>query len=160
MLAAAQPRRRGFSLIEVMMGMLFLSWALLGAMSLLSSTNRGAMDVYYELQAFQVAQEPIEILQAFGYRWVKANYCSSRMNTLGLYPHRVWHDINPNHATNYPTDVDVFQRYIDVEEVARGDSRGLQVTVTVKPKEQSRAMAWLTWGKNISLTALILEQPR
>lgn len=147
-------------MIEVMMGMLFLAWALIGYMSLMSATNKGAMDAYYEFQAFQVAQEPIEIFQAFGYKWVKANYASSNVNPLGQYPHRTWHDINPGHSTAYPSDVDSFQRYIEVEEVANGSSKGLQVTVSVKPKDQSRAMAWLSGGKNVSLTALIMEQPQ
>jgi len=159
-LSRLKPRRKGVSMIEVMMGMLFLAWALIGYMSLMSATNKGAMDAYYEFQAFQIAQEPLEILQAFGFKWVKANYCSSNMNTLGMYPHKTWHDINPLHSTIYPADVDAFQRYIEVEEVANGGSKGLQVTVSVKPKDQSRAMAWLSGGKNVNLSTLILEQPQ
>ena len=58
---------RGFSLIELLLAMIFLSLVMLSIMWLNSSSSRSSMDAYYEFMAIQLALEPIEVFRTFGY---------------------------------------------------------------------------------------------
>ncbi|MBI3038510.1 hypothetical protein HYY75_05580 [bacterium] len=161
-LIASQKSKKkcvGFSLLELIIGMLFMTWALLGFLALNSSSKQGAMDAYFEFIGFQAAQEAIEVLESFGYRWLLTRYMEPNVNPLSEYPKREWHNVIPKENFYYPEEVGYFDRWIEVEKISSGESNAIRITVKVKPKGQSKAMAYLNSSKNISLSTLVFEQP-
>lgn len=152
-------RRRAFTLIEVLVGMLFLSLALLGLLTLNSSSNRGTMDAYYEFMALSLAQEPIEIFRGFGYHWL-CDLEARRIAAPPEYPLE-WSEIHDQtfSEVSYPSEACLFQRHIGLTPVEKGGVKAIRVKVRVGPRAQTRAMAWLS-RTEVALEALILEGPR
>lgn len=165
MLRFARPRgnhpRQGFSLIELLLGMLFLSVVLLGIIWLNSSSNRSSMDAYYEFMATELALEPLEVFRSFGYEWVK-QYPGNVMNS---YPLHDFEDItSPLNGSGfqYPAEASLFQRKITLQEL-RGTGatpNAMRVRVEVIPKGDGRASAWLLRKEPIRMETLIVERPR
>ena len=152
-------RRSAFTLIEMLVGMLFLSLALLGLMTMNSSSNRGTMDAYYEFMALSLAQEPIEIFRGFGYHWL-VDLQAGRIAAPPEYP-LGWSEIRDQSfaEVSYPSEACLFQRHIELTPLENGGVRAIRVRVRIGPKAQTRAAAWLS-RTDVSLDALILEQPK
>lgn len=150
--------RRGFSLIEVLIAMLFLSVVILGLMWMNSFSTRGSNDAYFDFTASQLALEPIEVFRSFGYEWL-TTYGGSHY--LLDYPLETWIDIEsgggrPGIARS--GDAALFKRTISVVPVA-GPPRAMRVTVQVAPRNQSRASTWLMRDV-VTMNGLIVERPK
>ncbi|MBF0501078.1 MAG: hypothetical protein HQM09_13145 [Candidatus Riflebacteria bacterium] len=136
-------KRRAVTLVEILIASFILAGALLALLTVNSSSNRMTMDSYFEFLAMQIAQEPIEVFRAVGYP-----ECMS----IPKYPVAVTEPIL-NQLGLYPVESSMFERTISV------DISKLPlclVTVTVTPRSNSRAQAWLRRGKvNFSMKAVI-----
>ncbi|MBF0498495.1 MAG: prepilin-type N-terminal cleavage/methylation domain-containing protein [Candidatus Riflebacteria bacterium] len=143
----------GFTMIEVLIALFVLAVALLSLMSLNSSSNRGAMDAYFELIGMQLAQEPIEIFQAFGYEWVEAY-----RDNLTDYPISQWKDIPVSPLR--PVEATLFQRRIELEQIQNDNGVSFyKIRVLVAPKGENRVKNWLSRAE-ISMEAMIVERPK
>ncbi|MFZ2958445.1 MAG: prepilin-type N-terminal cleavage/methylation domain-containing protein [Candidatus Ozemobacteraceae bacterium] len=142
----------GFTMIEVLIAVTIMAVALLGLLTLNSSSNRGAMDAYFELLGVQLAQEPIEVFQTFGYSWVDAY-----RDDLTDYPLNVWKDIPP--AARYPAEATMFQRRIELTQLTENGLNFYRMCVRVAPKGDNRVKNWLS-RPEISMEALIAERPK
>lgn len=151
-------RRRGFSMTELLIAILFLSLVLAGLLSLSSMSNRQTMDAYYEFLALQLALEPIEVFRALGYHRLK-EYSAQPfdMYPLGLNEVRDAHGGGIVH----PVEASSFMRDISLEMLDNRDNplvNGIKVTVRVIPKVRSRIAAWLIQG--VTVEALVMERPQ
>lgn len=145
-------RRKALSLIEILIAMVILSVALFALMIMNSSSNKGSMDAYYDLQAAQLAQEPLEILSAFGYRWL-----ASPANQLADYPLNRWMEVSD--SKRYSPEAMQFERTIELEPITEGPAKAIRIKVSVRPKEAERAKKWVSRALLV-MQALVLESPR
>jgi prepilin-type N-terminal cleavage/methylation domain-containing protein len=150
---------RGFSLVEVLVATFVLAVALLGLLMLNQASGRGAMDAQFELLAFSLAQEPIEVFQNMGFRWVD-EVAAGRISAPADYP-LAWRPIQdpPFSSVQRPLDARLFQRHIALQPLPSGGQNAYRMIVTVAPAGQNRLATWITRGR-ISVEALIMERPR
>ncbi len=151
--------RRGFTLIEILIAIVFLSIALLAMLWMNQASNKGAMDAYYEFLGFSLAQEPIEVFRGLGFDWAE-NYLNDRIPELPDYP-LDWKEVRDLTfaQAQHPAEAVFFKRHIALEPVEKGGLRALRITVTVSPAEKNRVMAWLS-RDDIKLESLIVEKPK
>lgn len=139
--------RSGVSLIEIMTAAVILTVAVLALFTVNSSSNRMTMDAYFEFLALQIAQEPLEVFRAVGY--------PECMN-LTQYPVGTSMPIKSDTGL-YPLEATMFERKITVD---KGLNPLALVTVTVSPRENTMAAAWLKRGKNSVIVKTLLPNPR
>ena len=148
-------RRRGFTLVELLVSMLFLSLVLLGLLMMNSSSTRGSMDAYLELLAFTLAKEPIEVFRNFGYEWT-TNYPNHPLPKYPLGNHPV---VGGSGIDRYPFDEGTFEREISLHPFQDPQTKigMIRVRVTVRPRTQ-HARAWFSRKDGVSLEALLFEE--
>ncbi|GAB4271472.1 MAG: hypothetical protein Kow0029_09200 [Candidatus Rifleibacteriota bacterium] len=153
-------KKRGFSLLEIIIAMAFLSVAILSMFWMNRSSNQGSMDAYYEFLAFSLAREPIEIFRGFGYDILK-EIKDGNISPPARYPVGAMTDItwDPLSELQYPAEASLFQREIDLTEVSTGNLNAIKIKVTVAAKGQSRVDVWMR-RKSVSLESLVMEQPK
>ena len=122
--------QRGVSLIEILIASLVLSLALLSLFVVNSSSSQMTLDSYYEFQAVQIAQEPIEVFRAVGY---------PACTKLPSYPIGKSEPLSGNNGC-YPVEASMFDRTIAL------DTSGpppYVVTVSVAPRANTLARNWM-----------------
>ena len=154
--------KRGLTLIEILIALLFLSGAVLSLFGLNRISNQGAMDAYFETLSLQLAREPLEIFKSFGYRWVE------KLRTGEIPPPiqdlkigdwiPVSQQISPGGTAIFrPVDGDLFRRRISLSPFSLpGQPAAILIEVEVVPVEESNAMRWLT-RPGIKLADLVVE---
>ncbi|MFZ2957903.1 MAG: hypothetical protein WA705_13530 [Candidatus Ozemobacteraceae bacterium] len=152
--------KKGFSLVEVIIAMIFFALVLLGFLNVASSANRQSMDAYYEFTAMQAALEPLEIFRAAGFDLV-AEYAK---HPLPEYP-LGWNELRdrPGAAMQHPIEWEMFQREIVIDPPqplpTTPNRRSVRIRVRVQPRQASRAAAWLS-RDGVTVESLIVELPR
>jgi type II secretory pathway pseudopilin PulG len=153
-------QRWGFTLIEILIAMMFMSFAILSYLWLNQASSRGAMDAYYELLAFSLAREPIEIYRGLGYEQLD-RYIVHGDAPLPRYPLGAWTPLtdDPFSSVQYPPEALQFSRHISLTPVNQHGVKAIRITSTVAPKGQSRVELWLT-RRAITLESLVMERPK
>ena len=153
-------RKNGFSLLEIVIAMAFMSVAVLSMLWLNSASTRGSMDAYYEFMAFSLAREPIEIFRGFGYETLYEIYNDNSI-APAAYPVNTFvkmRDImNPMSQIQYPVDADMFKRRIDLEHVEENGMNGIKISVTVAVVGQTRVELWMR-NESVILETIIPER--
>ncbi len=153
-------KKRGFSLLEVIIAMAFLSVAILSMFWMNRASNQGSMDAYYEFLAFSLAREPIEVFRGFGYDYLKM-IADGNVSPPAWYPVGTMKDIEFSLMSDmqYPAEARLFQRLIELTPVTAGKLQGMRIKVTVAVKGQSRVEVWMS-RKAVSLESLVMERPK
>ncbi len=153
-------KKRGFSLLEVIIAMAFLSVAILSMFWMNRASNQGSMDAYYEFLAFSLAREPIEVFRGFGYDYLKM-IADGNVSPPSWYPVGAMKDIEFDLMSDmqYPAEARLFQRLIELTPVTAGKLKGMRIKVTVAVKGQSRVEVWMS-RKAVSLESLVMERPK
>ena len=114
-------KKRGFSLLEVIIAMAFLSVAILSMFWMNRASNQGSMDAYYEFLAFSLAREPIEVFRGFGYDYLKM-IADGNVSPPSWYPVGAMKDIEFDLMSDmqYPAEARLFQRLIELTPVTAG----------------------------------------
>ena len=148
-------KRRAFTLVEIIIAMFLMMIVMLSFFMLNQSSTKSSMDAYYEMLAFSLAREPIEVFRGFGYDVVKGIYDKSIPCPK---PYEIDKEtkieFNPNVDLQYPADAENFTRYIHLEEV---NDKCINITVTVSPKGQSKAESWLRKDKQVILESNVTK---
>lgn len=145
---------KGFSLVEVCVGMLLLSLTLFGFLRINSFASHSAMDAYYKFMAQQFANEPIEVFRAMGYQRIK----KLGEKPLPGYPIGTVDQIQEDVAgERYPIEAAHFSRTIELEEVEEGGVKGFLVKVSVFPSGSNKVSAWLV-QQMVTATGLVIEE--
>lgn len=154
--------RLAFSLIEILIGMVFLTFACFGLLLLNQTSTRGTMDAQFEMLAHSLCQEPIEVFQHLGFAWVR-DVANGSKPGLPAYPIGSWVSLEdpPFPGVMRPVDAVQFQRRIDVEPapLEAGGCRGIRMVVLVAPVAGGPAAAWLSRNQ-VRQEALIIECDR
>ena len=139
--------------------MAFMSVAMLSMFWMNRASNKGSMDAYYELLAFSLAKEPIEVFRGFGYDCVKqiaeGKVASPKRYKIGSAEPITFDDTD---MLQYPAEAKLFQRQIDLKPES-GGVNAIRITVTVSNIGQSRAAVWMS-RNSVKLEGLIVESPR
>lgn len=158
-------KKRGFSMLEIVIAMAFLSIAILSILWMNRSSNQGSMDAYYEFLAFSLAREPIEIFRGFGYDCLK-DIAENKVSPPSRYPvvgnpASGFVDIEFDSMSDlqYPAEARLFQRKIELTDISSGDLQGIKIKVTVAAKGQSKVDVWMS-RKAVSLESMVMERPK
>ena len=155
-------KKRAMSLIEVLIAMFFLSVAVLSYFVLNQISNKGTMDAYYEMLAYSLAREPIEIYRGLGYDYLNGILFENKKPPD-------WYPINcglcditidPLSDMQYPAEAALFQRSIDISRETSSDGiKGINIVVVVSAKGQSKAER-MFGNRELSLESFIMESPK
>ena len=151
--------RKGFSLIEILVALMFIAFAMLALLWSNQMSQRGAMDSQYELLANSLAQEPIEVYQYLGFRWIR-QLMAGKVPPLKAYPIGIWSKLaqDPLAKVQHPVGAGQFMRRIDIDStpMERQGVKGYRLRVTIAPTAGGAAAAWLSRDK-ITQEVLIVE---
>ena len=146
--------KRGFTLVEVCIGILLLSLVLFSFLKINSFANRSTMDAYYEYMGQQLANEPIEVFRALGYKRLK----DAEKKPIPGYVINATQKIEEEHpGEKYPIEAGLFSRKVELEQIEDDGVKGFLVKVSVFPTEKNKASAWLT-NQVITAAGLIIEE--
>ncbi|MBI3039098.1 prepilin-type N-terminal cleavage/methylation domain-containing protein [bacterium] len=150
--------KSGFSLIELMISMVFLSVALLAILTVTSFSTREAMDTYYQFLAVSLAKEPIEVFKSFGYQFLN-DYDKHPLKNYPIGPTVItYSDDSPG---VYPLEATMFEREIIIgPESEEGKVKARKITVFVRPIPKSRVAAWFSRHNDVKLESLIVDGPK
>lgn len=148
-----------FTLVEIMLAMFMLAIVILGLFTLNQSSSKSSMDAYYQMLAYSLAREPIEIFRGFGFDIVnkiekKEIAVPAPYNKIGEY---VEIKFDPKVELQYPNDAEYFQRRIDLEPI--NNNKGILITVSVARKGATKAELWMR-NKTIVLKSIIMERKK
>lgn len=149
-------KRKGFSLIEVLIGMVIMSVALLSFFMINESSNSKSMDAYYEFLAHSLGKELVEFTHGMGYEWAQ-----KYMTKPDLFPLDEWHGIleKPIFSdSTYFREADSFERKVNFKKVSKA-GEGILITVDIRVKEKNKAASWLS-RNFISYTTIVMEKPQ
>ncbi|MFZ5952460.1 MAG: type IV pilus modification PilV family protein [Candidatus Rifleibacteriota bacterium] len=149
-------KRRGFSLVEVLIGLVIMQIALLSFFLINESSNTQSMDAYYEFLAHSLGKEMVEFSQGMGYEWA-VKY----IDKPDLFPLDEWHGVldKPIFSdTSYFREADSFERRVKFSKVSKSGN-GVLIGIDVRVKEKNRASAWLS-RNYISYSTIVMEKPQ
>ena len=119
------------------------------------------MDAYYEGLALMLAKEPLELYRGLGFAWLNdliAGKVSLDCDALKACPPNAWLSLDKAPAGLYPTEVEMFHRFIKVTgPTTISGLRTFAVSVTVVPKQLSRVEAWFSRNQ-VVLNGIIIER--
>ncbi len=147
--------RRGFSFVEVLIGMVILQIALLSFFLINQSSSSQSMDAYYEFLANSLGSEVIEFTQGMGYSWAEKYIAKP-----DLFPLGTWHGVLEKPifaASSYFRECDSFERMISMAKVSSAGN-GVLVSVQVRVKSNNKVKSWLSRG-NLAFSTIVMEKP-
>lgn len=127
-------KRYGWSLTEVLLTILLIGITTGGIFFVMSASNRNTMNAYHLYLTDQLAKEPVEVLRCLGF-----NSVSRAIQTgIGEYRFNTWQSIGNSPESNIrkPDDTLFFERKITVEPLNSDETRGLLISVQVRPKTE------------------------
>ena len=148
-------RRRGFSFVEVLIGMVILQIALLSFFLINQSSSSQSMDAYYEFLASSLGSEVIEFTQGMGYDWA-AKYITKP----DIFPLDTWLGVLDKPifaATSYFRECDSFERLISMQKVSNAGN-GILVSVQVRVKSDNKVKSWLSRNQ-MTFSTIVMEKP-
>lgn len=147
-------KRRGLTLLEVMLAAFILAVALGQLVWALSFANRSTLDAYYENLALSLAREPLEIFKGKGYAWTREYLRKPGIPWYPLEPVRIRQEKS---WVGYPVGAEDFYRDISIREETVESRRCLKVVVQVFPAPGAKAMVYFSRKAGVSLEALLFE---
>ena len=136
----AGRRSAGFSLVEILIALIFLMVAVTSMFSFFSSSNRGTLDAYRETIAHSLAQEALEWVSGLGYEKIlslQANPMNPLADRLGLDTFvkvdKVF--LDDGSVINYPDGYKQFERKTQI--VHYPADKVFLIRVTVQPTEKA-----------------------
>lgn len=155
---------KAFTLIEIVIAMGMLMVVVLSIFLLNQSANKSSMDAYYEMVAFSLAREPIEILRGFGYESVDKIYKNEISNPAAKY-FKIGSFKNIENdeslAIEYPIEAERFQRRVLLDKKTSSNGVNyIKISVTVAPKGLTPAEILIRKKDIVDLESSIMETPK
>lgn len=148
-------RKKGFSFVEVLIGMVILQIALLSFFLINQSSSAQSMDAYYEFLGYSLGNEVIEFCQGMGYDWAE-----KYIGKPDLFPLDTWHGVLDKpifSQASYFRECDSFERLIEMKKVSAA-GKGILITVGVRARSNNKVKAWLSKSQ-IEFATIIMEKP-
>lgn len=149
-------KKKGFSFIEILIGMVILQVALLSFFLINQSSRAQSLDAYYEFLAHSLGNEVIEFCQGMGYKWA-SKYADSQ----DIFPLDEWHPVLEKpifSESSYFRESEAFERYVSFSPL-ESDAKGVLVSIDIRVVGSNRASAWLS-REQVSFATLIVEKPQ
>lgn len=147
--------RRGFSLIEVLIGMVIMSVALFSYFLINQASSSQSMDAYYEFLGQTLGNETIEFCQGMGHAWAL-----KYMEKPDLFPLNEWHGVLDQpifSKTSYFRECDSFERIVNMNKVTGGGD-GILITVGIRVKSGNKVRAWMS-RTQLEFATVVMEKP-
>ena len=147
--------KKGFTLVEILIGLVILQVALLSFFAINQSSNSRSMDAYYEFLACSLGKEVLELSQGMGYKWT-AEFKAKP----DLFPLDSWHGILEYpifDKTSYFSECADFERKVSFTAIS-GNVAGTLVQVFIRPKKDNKASSWLS-RDSLSFSTIVMEKP-
>jgi hypothetical protein len=148
-------RSKGFSFVEVLIGMVILQIALLSFFLINQSSSSQSMDAYYEFLGHSLGNEVIEFCQGMGYEWADKYIAKP-----DLFPLNDWHGVLDKpifSQTSYFRECEFFERLVSMEKVS-SNGNGILVTVGVRAKSNNKVKSWLSRSQ-LEFATIKMEKP-
>lgn len=134
--AGCSDRPDGFSLVEVLIALVFLTLAFSSLFLFFSSSRRGTQDVYREAIAHTLAQEALEWVSALGFEKLtalQANSTNALATRLGLdtFVKIDAVQLDDGSCIAYPEEYKSYERKIEL--LPFSNDRVMIVRVTIQP---------------------------
>jgi len=157
MISAFQGNRkkRGFSLIEVMIGSVIMAVALFSYFLINQASSSQSMDAYYEFLGQTIGNETIEFCHGMGHAWAL-----KYMEKPDMFPLNEWHGVLEKpifSVTSYFRECDSFERMIIMSKVSGGGD-GILITVGVRVKSGNKVRAWMSRSQ-LEFATVVMEKP-
>ena len=146
---------RGFSLIEVLLGMVIMAVALLSYFLINQASSSQSMDAYYEFLGQTLGNETVEFCQGMGHAWAL-----KYMEKPDIFPLNEWHGVlnKPIFAkTSYFRECDSFERMVNMSKIS-GGGEGILVTVGVRVKSNNKVRSWMSRSQ-LEFATVVMEKP-
>ncbi len=131
--------QRGFSVLEILLAITFLSVALLFLVNMNTFSGRGTMDVYFESMALSLTYETLEWVSAFSYYDLqKEPVLDEIRKRVGLGGFTPVTDISLSEGglLTYPEDYYRFERMVQLET----KDKTVMVTVRVRLRKEELSL--------------------
>lgn len=148
-------RRRGFSLIEVLIGMVIMSVALLSYFLVNQASSSQSMDAYYEFLGQTLGNETVEFCQGMGHEWA-----IKYMKKPDLFPLKEWHGVLEKpifSKTSYFRECDSFERIVEMTRIS-GGGEGVLITVGIRVKTGNKVRSWMSRSQ-LEFATVVMEKP-
>ena len=148
-------KRRGFSLIETLIGMVIMAVALLSYFLINQASSSQSMDAYYEFLGQTLGNETIEFCQGMGFDWA-----GKYLQNPDLFPLGEWHGVIDRpifSKTSYFRECDSFERLVNMSKVS-GGGEGILVTVGIRVKSGNKVRAWMSRSQ-LEFATIVMEKP-
>ncbi len=146
-------KKQGFSLTEALIGTLIIGVAGLSVFMLISTSNQTNLTDYYRVTSESIAREVVEVFKCIGYKELKGQ----KNTTIGGYSLDVWQELEvDSDKTEIPRPevASIFVRKITLNALEKDETKGVLVTVEVKPKD----MIMRGLGKTLVKAMVVKEE--
>jgi prepilin-type N-terminal cleavage/methylation domain-containing protein len=146
--------KKGFSMIEVLIGLVIMQIALLSFFLINQSSNSQSMDAYYEFLAHSLAKEIVEFSQGMGYEWA-----CKYIDKPDIFPLNEWHKVLEYpifSEASYFKESDSFERRISFQKVSKSGN-GILINIDIRVKDNNKASAWFSRNQ-ISYSTILMEK--
>ncbi len=147
-------KRKGFSLLELLIGFLILSIGIGSFLWLNRMSNQVTMDSYYRLLATRLAWEPVEVCRAIGFSRLSLLLRNSPNEPLKGYSNE-WIQVPESQENSggfprlfRPPEASLFERKVVFGELSDGMTSHIAISVEVRLKGES------AWGRFLKRNVL------
>lgn len=148
--------QRGFSLVEAMLATMILGLLAIYVFTMISESNRGTTNAYYQYLAEQIAREPLEVFRFIGCKQVLENESQG----MADYKFNEWQKIDAvSEITGIerPQDATRFERKITATPIEKDGIKAVLVRVNIRSSLNGNPLG-LGPEQQLSRSTIIVEQ--
>lgn len=149
-------QRKAFSMVEIIIALVVMQFALFSFFMINHSSNSKTMDAYYEFLGESLGEEVIDFCQGMGYKWA-LKYIKSP----DLFPLNTWHgclDKPIFERDSYFRECDSFERKVRFSKQTK-DGNSILITIEIRTKEKTKVKSWLSQN-SLWFSTLLVEEPQ
>lgn len=149
-------QRKAFSMVEIIIALVVMQFALLSFFMINHSSNSKTMDAYYEFIGESLGEEVVDFCQGMGYKWA-LKYIKSP----DLFPLNTWHgclDKPIFDPDSYFRECGSFERIVKFSKQSK-DGNSILIKIELRIKEKTRVKSWLSQNV-LRFSTLLIEEPQ
>ncbi|MBU1106068.1 MAG: prepilin-type N-terminal cleavage/methylation domain-containing protein [Candidatus Riflebacteria bacterium] len=148
--------RKGFSLVEAMLATMILGLLAIYVFTIISESNRGTTNAYYQYLAEQVACEPLEVFRFLGCNAILENQNQGIVD----YKFNEWQKVaavSEITGIERPEEATRFERRITATPIEKGGIKAVMVEVNIRSSLSGNPLG-VGPGQQLSRSTIIVNQ--
>ena len=149
-------QHKGFSMVEIIIALVVMQFALLSFFMINHSSNAKTMDAYYEYLSESLGEEVIDLCHGMGYKWA-----IKYIKHPDIFPLNKWHSCVAKpifDKDSYFKECGAFERYVTFTPKTVGGN-SILITVKLRVVKNSHAKSWLS-RDGLTFSTLLVEEPQ